>query len=166
MARYLDEQGLATLWDRIRQYVYECCCKNSGGDVSGETMTVKVPINSFVNILETVTAPDTSTTIQANSSATIAFSRLAPPSSGASVCLKDFRLLDNSLTVTLKDFRFLWDGNGYVPYVTLYNYGDTDVTISSGNVGLTAIVFYYDRQETDYYCVLAGSDCEELPDPM
>ena len=30
MARYLDEQGLATLWDRIRQYVYECCCGNSG----------------------------------------------------------------------------------------------------------------------------------------
>ena len=25
---FLDKQGVATLWERIKQLVYECCCKN------------------------------------------------------------------------------------------------------------------------------------------
>lgn len=32
---YLDKAGLSTLWDRMRQYVYECCCGNNSGETSG-----------------------------------------------------------------------------------------------------------------------------------
>lgn len=28
---FLDRTGVATLWERMRQYVYECCCSRGGG---------------------------------------------------------------------------------------------------------------------------------------
>lgn len=31
MARYLDENGVARLWSRVQELIYECCKGSSGG---------------------------------------------------------------------------------------------------------------------------------------
>lgn len=32
MPKYLDENGVARLWERIQKLIYECCkCESSGG---------------------------------------------------------------------------------------------------------------------------------------
>lgn len=39
MARYLDENGVANLWSRIQQLIYQCCGSSGGGGCTCESLT-------------------------------------------------------------------------------------------------------------------------------
>ena len=55
MAKYLDETGVAILWERIKQLVYECCCSNGGG---GSGNSQAIGYNELLGATPTCTCPE------------------------------------------------------------------------------------------------------------
>lgn len=157
MAKYLDETGLSALWERMKEYVYECCCNNSGGGASGESETIQVPENRFLVATDHYSSLRESTTVAPKSSARVALQKI-PTTETTSVCTR-YLNVDSNLTLALKGYYFEPASDGLIPQISLYNYGDADVTLAVSSITLSTVIFNNGANVTNEYCVLISNDC-------
>lgn len=156
--QYLDKTGIALLWERMKQYVYECCCGNN----SSESASVIVPENSFLKAERVAKGlGNVSVTVAAGTREEVSLESFEVTSGDHQFAFQQIHI-SSAKNLVLCGFGVEVVNDVVTPYVHVYNPTNADIVVTGTNVYAHILVFGYEPNTPLTYCLLTGTDCENV----